>query len=60
MKRLIKNVFYFACLALLGLGLAYLMFDVKTSAYSVLGAVFGVLVGILISLLFQPRVARRT
>jgi len=60
MKQLIKTVLYIACVALLGLILVYLMFDVEPNASTVPGAVVGAFVACLISLWFRRWVARRT
>ncbi|MFG0337702.1 hypothetical protein ACF8FF_07190 [Pseudomonas sp. zjy_13] len=55
MKQLTRNVLYIALTALLGLILAFLMFDIKPNASSVSGVVVGAVVTRLASLLYQNR-----
>lgn len=49
MKKLTRSALYIACVALLGLVLVNLMFDVKPNVSSVPGAVVGAVVAFLIS-----------
>lgn len=60
MNQLTKNILYITCVALLGLFLVFLIFDVTPNASSVPGAILGAVVAFLISLWFRRRMGRQS